>query len=241
VDIWLFYAIGGLTFLFSLVVRQGLKNTYNRWSQVPNRGGVPGARVARTILDANGLGRVPVEATLGKLTDHYDPRSKIIRLSIQNYQSPSVAAMAVSAHETGHALQDADDYGPMELRTALAPIAQAGSRFGVPLALLGSVFGTPLLVQVGVLAYLGALLLFFLTLPVEFNASKRALAELKRLYFTTDQDEAAARSTLRAAAMTYVAGVASAAGYIVFLAIGGGRALIGKPKPPLPPPTLPPA
>ena len=100
--------------------------------------------------------------------------------------------MAVSAHETGHAMQDADDYAPMELRTALAPIAQAGSRFGIPLAIVGSVFGMPLLVQIGMLAYLGALLLFFLTLPVEFNASKRALAELKRLGFTTPEDEAAA-------------------------------------------------
>ncbi len=129
----------------------------------------------------------------------------------------------------------------MELRTALAPIAQTASRFGIPLAVFGWVFGNQLLVQIGVLAYLGALLLFFLTLPVEFNASKRALAELKRLGFTTPKDEAAARSTLKAAAMTYVAGVASAAGYIIYLAIVGGRALIGKPKPPLPPPTLPPA
>lgn len=239
-DIWLFYLIGGATFLFSLLVRQGLKNTYNRWSQVPNHRGMPGAYVARGILDANRLQRVQVEATQGKLTDHYDPRSKIIRLSVQNYQSPSVAAMAVSAHECGHALQDADDYGPMKLRTALAPMAHTGSRFGIPLAVFGSVFGMPLLVQVGILAYLGALLLFFLTLPVEFNASRRALAELKRLGFTTSEDEAAARSTLRAAAMTYVAGVASAAGYIVYLAIVGGRALIGKPKPPMPPSTLPP-
>ena len=239
-DTWLFYLIGGATFLFSLVVRQGLKNTYDRWSQVPNHRRVPGAHVARGILDANRLQRVQVEATQGKLTDHYDPRTKIIRLSVQNYQSPSVAAMAVSAHECGHALQDADDYGPMKLRTALAPMAHTGSRFGIPLAVFGSIFGMPLLVQIGILSYLGALLLFFVTLPVEFNASKRALAELKRLGFTTSEDEAAARSTLRAAAMTYVAGVASAAGYIVYLAIVGGRALIGKPKPPVPPPTLPP-
>lgn len=239
-DMLLFYVIGGATFLFSLAVRQGLKNTYNRYSQVPNHRRVPGAHVARGILDANRLQSVPVEATQGQLTDHYDPRSKIIRLSIQNYQSPSVAAMAVSAHETGHALQDADDYGPMELRTALAPIAQTAARFGIPLAVFGWVFGMPRLVQIGMLAYLGALLLFFLTLPVEFNASKRALAELKRLRFTTAEDEAAARSTLRAAAMTYVAGVAAAAGYIVYLAIIGGRALIGKPTPPLPPPKLPP-
>ncbi len=237
---WLFYLIGGVTFLFSLAVRQGLKSTYNRYSRVPNHRRAPGAHVARAILDANRLQRVPVEAVQGKLTDHYDPRSKVIRLSIDNYQSPSVAAMAVSAHEAGHALQDADDYGPMELRTALAPIAHAGSRFGIPLAVLGSVFGIALLVQIGLLAYLGALLLFFLTLPVEFNASKRALAELKRLGLTTSEDEAAARSTLRAAAMTYVAGVASAAGYIVYLAFVGGRGLLGRPKPPLPPPTLPP-
>ena len=90
----LFYVIGGATFLFSLVVRQKLKNTYSRYSQVPNHRRVPGARVARSILDANRLQRVPVEATQGKLTDHYDPRSKIIQLSIQNYQGPSVAAMA---------------------------------------------------------------------------------------------------------------------------------------------------
>lgn len=233
-DNLIFYVIAGGTFLFSWLVRNRLLATYNRYSQVPNTAGLPGAHVARHILNANALRQVRIDVARGKLADHYDPRSLTIRLSELNYRSASVAAMAISAHECGHAIQDAVDYGPLEFRTRMAPVATAGARFGIPAAILGSVFGVPLLVQVGVLGYLGAILLHFVTLPVEFDASKRALAQLQELGMLRGEETEQARRTLRAAAMTYVAGVASSAGYIVYIAIVGGRALLGKPKPPPP-------
>ena len=231
----LFYLIAGAVFLFSLAVRQKLMATYNRWSQVRSATGKPGGQVARIILDANDLQKVPVEAVAGTLTDHYDPRHDRLRLAKDNFVGSSVAATAVAAHECGHALQDADNYRPMELRSFLAPIANLGARFGLPLAILGSFSGSATMVQVGVLGYAGAILLTFLTLPVEFNASKRAIRQLDRLQLVSDNGREGAEEVLRAAAMTYVAGVASSAWYLVYLVVIGGRAFMGKPKPPLPP------
>jgi len=231
----LFYVIGGLVFLFALGVRQKLKSTYNTWSRVRSVTGEPGGRVARIILDANRLQSVPVQPVQGTLTDHYDPRRKQLRLARDNFVGNSVAATAVSAHECGHALQDADDYRPMEFRTAMVPVANAGARFGLPLAIAGSFFGSTAMVQIGILGYAAAMLLTFLTLPVEFNASKRALRQLDQLGLISPDGHEGAKEVLRAAAMTYVAGVASSAGYLVYLFLVVGRSLIGRPKPPLPP------
>lgn len=235
-DLMVFYVIGGLIFLFSLGVRQKLRSTYKRWSRVRNATGKPGGQIARIILDSNRLQSVPVEAVQGTLTDHYDPRRKQLRLARDNFVDASVSAMAIAAHECGHALQDADDYRPMELRTTLVPVANAGARFGLPVAIVGSLIGSAAMVQVGILGYVGAILLTFLTLPVEFNASKRALAQLEGLGLVSAEGRKGTRQVLRAAAMTYVAGVASSAGYLVYLLFVGGRSLLGKPKPP--PPTL---
>lgn len=232
----LFYVIAGLVFLFSLGVRQHLKSTYNRWSQVRSATGKPGGQVARIILDANRLQSVPVQPVKGELTDHYDPRRKQLRLAKDNFVGNSVAATAVSAHECGHALQDADDYRPMEFRTAMIPIANAAARFGLPLAIFGSFYGSPMMVQIGILGYVGSILLTFLTLPVEFNASKRALNQLDRLDLISPDGREGAEKVLKAAAMTYVAGVASSAWYLVYLVFAGGRSLLGRPKPPVPPP-----
>jgi Zn-dependent membrane protease YugP len=231
----LFYIGAGLVFLFSLGVRQHLKSTYKRWSQVRSATGRPGGQVARIILDANRLQSVPVQPVKGELTDHYDPRRKQLRLAKDNFVGNSVAATAVSAHECGHALQDADDYRPMEFRTAMVPIANAAARFGLPLAIFGSFFGSPLMVQIGVLGYVGSILLTFLTLPVEFNASKRAMVQLDQLDLVSPEGHEGAEKVLRAAAMTYVAGVASSAWYLVYLVLVGGRSVLRKPEPPMPP------
>jgi Zn-dependent membrane protease YugP len=225
-----YYVIAGLVFLFSYAVKHKLSSTYKRWSQVQNATDQPGGKIARIILDANQLQSVQVDAVPGKLTDHYDPRSKQISLARENFTDPSVAAMAVAAHECGHALQDAADYRPMKLRSPLMPIANAGARFGMPIAIAGSVIGLPILVQIGILAYAGAILLTFLTLPVEFNASKRALAQLEGLDLVSAEGLKGTRQVLRAAAMTYVAGVASSASYVVYLAIMYGGRLVGKTK-----------
>ncbi len=231
----LFYGVFGLVFLFSFAVREHLKSTYKKWSKVRNATGRPGGQIARMILDGNRLENVRVEAVHGQLTDHYDPRHKQLRLSRDNFASNSVAAMAVSAHECGHALQDADKYRPMEFRSAMIPIANLGARFGLPLAIFGSFYGSITMVQIGILGYVGAILLTFLTLPVEFNASKRALAQLDRFHLISADGREGAQKVLKAAALTYVAGVASSAWYLVYLLFVGGRALFRRPVPPLPP------
>ena len=231
----LFYLGAGLVFLLALGVRQHLKSTYKRWSQVRSATGKPGGQVARIILDANRLRGVPVQPVKGELTDHYDPRHKQLRLAKDNFLGNSVAATAVAAHECGHALQDADNYRPMEFRTAMVPIANAAARFGLPLAIFGSFYGSPAMVQIGILGYVGSILLTFLTLPVEFNASKRAMAQLEQLDLISPDGQEGAEKVLRAAAMTYVARVASSAWYLVYLVIVGGRSILRRPEPPLPP------
>lgn len=234
-----YYWIAGAVFVFSLIVRQKLTSTHRKWSRIRNQAGITGGQTAQRILEANQMRHVRVGPIQGKLTDHYNPRTKEIRLSEPIYATPSVAAMAIAAHESGHAIQDEVDYTPLELRSRLAPLAATGARFGLPAAIVGSVVGMPALVQVGVLSYAGALLLQFLTLPVEFNASKRALNQLERLGLLSGQEREGARSVLRSAALTYVAGVASAVGYIIYLAVVGGRWLVRKP-PTGPPPLKPP-
>jgi Zn-dependent membrane protease YugP len=225
-----FYVLAAIAYLFSLFVKKKLDATYRKWGSVRNSAGITGAGTARRILDANEMQRVPVEAVAGKLSDHYDPRSKTLRLSEAVYATPSVASLAIAAHEAGHAIQDHVDYKPMEIRTFSVPIANAGARFGLPAAIAASFLGMPWLVQVGILAYVGALLLQFLTLPVEFNASNRALQQVEALHLVDETEKEGARSVLRAAAMTYVAGVASSAGYIIYLALVGGRSLLRRPR-----------
>ena len=228
-DAMIYYFIAGGVFVISMVVRQNLTSTYRRWGQTRNRANITGAETALTILNANGMGEVPVSSHSGKLSDHYNPRSKAIQLSEPVYDVSSVAAMAVAAHEVGHAIQDKVDYIPLEVRTFLAPVAAMGAKFGLPAAILGSLIGIPLLVQVGVIIYASALLLQFLTLPVEFNASKRAMRQLEKLGIMDEKDRQGAKKVLRAAAMTYVAAAASSASYVLYLALLGGRFILRKP------------
>lgn len=225
----LYYVIAGVTWAFSGLVKQKLESTYGTWGRVRNSAGATGAQISQTILVANDMRNVRLVPAPGKLTDHYDPTSKTIRLSEPVYGVPSVAAMAIAAHETGHAIQDAMGYKPFRLRTSLVPLAHAGARFGLPAAVMGMFMESPILVQIGVLTYLGALLFQFATLPVEFNASKRALRQLDALDLMDAEDREGARKMLRIAALTYVAGVASSAGYIIFLALAGGRRLLRRP------------
>lgn len=226
----IFYLLGGAVYLFSLAVKRHLLSTYEKWGQVRSASGLSGAQATRAILDNNQLQNVPVSPVSGQLADHYDPRDKSISLSRENYAGESVAAVAVSAHECGHALQDAAGYLPMKLRGAAIPLANAGARFGIPAAIFGGVLGVNLIVQIGMLAYVGSILITFLVLPVEFNASKRALQQLEELHLTSPGGQDGSKQVLRAAAMTYVAGVASSAGYLIFVLISFGRSLFGKGK-----------
>lgn len=227
-DIIVFYIIGGIVYFFSLAVKRKLLVTYSRWDSVSNASGLNGAQVARLILDQNQLQSVSVSPGTGTLSDHYDPGSKHIQLSRDNYVHKSVAAIAVAAHECGHAIQDAEDYRPMKWRNAAIPLIQLGGRYGIPLAIVGGMVGINLLVQIGILVYAMSILITFLVLPVEFNASKRALQQLEHLKITSSDGQDGAREVLRAAALTYVAGVASSAGYLVFIAISASRSFLGK-------------
>lgn len=234
----LFWLILGGSWLLSAVVQQRLRATHRHWGGIRNSAGLTGAETAATILAANDMSQVGIEPVLGQLTDHYDPRHKKVALSESVYQQPSVAAMAVAAHETGHAMQDNDRYPFLVFRTALAPLASTAARFGIPAAIFGVFVGMPVLVDIGILSFVAAFVFQLITLPVEFNASRRALAELDRLRLVDDDERKGAQSMLRAAAMTYVAGAAPAALYLVYLIIRAARWLFGK-TPPIPPARLP--
>lgn len=227
-DIMIFYILGGLAYLFSLGVKRKLLTTYAKWDHVPNASRSTGAQVARLILDTNQLSSVSVSPAQGRLSDHYDPANRGVFLSEENFMRESVSAAAVAAHECGHAIQDAENYLPMKLRNAAIPIANLGARFGIPLAIMGGVLGANILVQIGMLSYVMSILITLLVLPVEFNASKRALEQLEALKLTSPGGQDGAKQVLWAAAMTYVAGVASSAGYLVFMFLSAGRSLFGK-------------
>jgi len=184
-----------------------VQGTFNEYSRYRARLGMPGAEVARRILDRHGLHQVAVEVVPGVLSDHYDPSAKAVRLSEGNYYSNSIAAVAVAAHEVGHALQDANGYALMNVRAALAPVAGIGSTVGPWLVLGGLLFniGGGFLVNLGILLFLGALLFHVVTLPVEFDASHRALAIVDRLGILQGEERDGARKVLTAAAWTYVA------------------------------------
>ena len=234
----IFWLILGGAYLLSLVVQNRLRATHQKWGSIRNSADLTGAETARAILDSNNLSQVDVRAVQGKLSDHYDPRDKSVQLSEPVFNVPSVAAMAVAAHEVGHAIQDAVGYTPLKIRTSLAPVVNTAARYGIPAAIFGLLLGAPLLTQVGAMAYVVALAFQFITLPVEFNASKRALAQLDQLKLLNEQEHQGAKSMLRAAAMTYVAGAASAAVYVLYLVMLFGRWIFKTPAP-VPPPRLP--
>lgn len=191
--------------IFSIYAQIKVNNTFNRYSRVANRRGLTGADVARYILDINGLRDVDVQHVRGQLTDHYDPSRKVVRLSSPVYSSTSVAALGVAAHETGHAIQHKTGYGPLALRTNLVPLAGIGSSMGPYLAIFGLIFNLPLLVNIGIILFTLAVAFYIITLPVEFNASKRAISILESSGMLTVDEIEPAKKVLQAAAMTYVA------------------------------------
>ncbi len=201
-----------------MLIQMWLKGTYGRWSKVRNTANLTGAEVARAILDANGIHNVEVEPVKGQLTDHYDPRAHKVRLSEGNYGQASVAAMAVAAHEVGHAIQHAKDYQPLAWRTAILPVANIGSGLG-PWLVIGGVFLNFFnLAVIGLLLFAAAALFQLVTLPIEFDASRRALGQMQRLGYATSDDTGGSRKVLTAAAMTYVAALASTVAWLLYYA-----------------------
>lgn len=205
-----------LTLVLTMGVQMWLRNTYGKWERVANTSGLTGADTARAILRANGLDDVKVEAIPGQLTDHYDPRSRTVRLSEAHFRVPSVAGAAVAAHEVGHALQHAQAYAPLQWRASLVPVASIGSQFGPWIVIGGFMLGAAGLIQVGIALFAAAVLFQLVTLPVEFDASKRAVAEMNRLGLATTADVGGSKAVLNAAAMTYVAAAAASVMYLLY-------------------------
>ncbi len=182
-----------------------VQSTFNKYLKVRAESGYTGAQVARELLDRAGLHDVRIEMTRGTLSDHYDPRQKVLRLSPQVYQSNSLASIGVAAHETGHALQHDQGYLPLQLRANLVPFAQFGSSLAFPLLLLGIFLQTSSLVYVGIYLFSAAVLFQVVTLPVEFNASNRAIAQLESHGFISRAEVGPTKKVLSAAALTYLA------------------------------------
>ena len=191
--------------LISLWAQFKVKSTFNRYEQVYARQGITAAQAARRILDQNGLYGVRIEMTGGKLTDHYDPRTNVIRLSQSVYNSPSVAALGVAAHEAGHAVQYGVNYLPIKIRNGLVPVTNICSSLSIPLVIIGFIMSARPLVIAGILLFAAVAVFQIVTLPVEFNASRRAIAVLGESGMLDEGELQGAKRVLSAAAMTYVA------------------------------------
>lgn len=200
-----------------------VRSAFRRWSRIPNSRGLSGAQMARAILDGYGLAQVRVEATPGTLSDHYDPRTETLRLSGEVFEGRSVAAIGIAAHEAGHAVQHALGYAPLKARNVLVPVANLGSQLLFPLLIGGFFFRMTGLIQLGAVLYGAALLFHLFTLPVEFNASARAVAWLEKAHGFPPDEVHGVRSVLRAASLTYVASALAALGQMVWLLMAGRR------------------
>lgn len=213
--------------LLAFYAQARVKSTYAKFSRVAAASGIRGAQMAREILNLGGASQVQVEQTPGQLSDHYDPRKRVLRLSSGVYDSSSIAALGIAAHEAGHALQHHNHYGPLALRNGIYPVASLGSTLAFPIFIAGFFFsssGPNILMDIGILLFSGAVIFSVLTLPVEFNASRRAVALLGERGYLQGQEIAGARSVLSAAALTYVASTAMAAMQLIrMLVLRGSR------------------
>ena len=196
--------------IFAMYAQNKVKTTFAKYLKVAARKGYTGREVARTILDDHNLRDVPVEMAQGYLSDHYDPKNRVMRLSKEVYQGTSVAAVSVAAHEVGHALQHAGGYAPLTIRNSIFPIASFGSSMAWFFVIGGFIFNSLNLIDVGILLYLAAVIFQVVTLPVEFNASTRAMQLLGSNGFITKDEETHSKKVLNAAALTYVAAMATA-------------------------------
>ncbi|WP_101908833.1 zinc metallopeptidase [Marasmitruncus massiliensis] len=191
--------------LFALWAQATVSGTFGKYSHVRSASHLTGEQTARRILDANGLQNIRVEHIRGNLTDHYDPSAEVVRLSDNVYFSDSVAAVGVAAHECGHAVQHATHYSPLVFRNAIIPVTNFGSKLAVPLFILGLIFSLPMLSNLGILLFALVAVFQLVTLPVEFNASSRALATLENFDYLSPSELRGSRRVLQAAALTYVA------------------------------------
>lgn len=191
--------------IISLLAQINVKKTYAKMAAINNKKRLTGAQAAEALLSSNGIGNVRIELGHGKLSDHYDPRSNVIRLSPEVYSGTSIAAVGIACHEAGHAVQHAHNYVPIKVRNAILPVANIGSTAGFYLAIIGYFLGYGLLVDIGVILFASVTVFQLVTLPIEFNASSRAIATIKERNLLYEDEVPAAKKVLTAAAMTYVA------------------------------------
>lgn len=202
--------------LFSLWAQHKVKSAYKKFAQIGVRSGVNGAQIAQRMMQVEGITNVGMEVTPGEMTDHYDPKAKMVRLSQDVYHGSSISALGIAAHEIGHVIQDANNYSPMRLRSAIYPLSSIGSTLSFPLIFAGFIMGLgegslgQTLATIGIWLFSGAVAFTLITLPVEFDASRRAMKALATGGVMTDDELAGARKVLNAAAMTYVAAAAAA-------------------------------
>ncbi len=196
--------------LLSMAASAKVQSTYNKYAKVRSASGMTGAQVAKQLLERNGIYDVSVQHVSGNLTDHYNPSTKVVNLSDATYNSTSVAAIGVAAHECGHVMQHHEGYAPLSIRTALVPLANIGSNAGIYIVMLGLILGSiSWLTNLGIIMFCFGVLFQLVTLPVEFNASARALKMLESYGFLGDTEVKQSRAVLSAAAMTYVAAAAA--------------------------------
>lgn len=197
--------------VLSMIASARVNSTFNKYARVRSMSGMTGAQTAEAILRSRGIHDVRVEHIRGNLTDHYDPTKKVVRLSDSVYGSTSVATIGVAAHECGHVMQHHEGYAPLNFRTALVPAANIGSKLGIPIILVGLLLGSnPILVNIGIWVFSLAVLFQVATLPVEFDASRRALACIEQYGIVTSDERKKSAKVLKAAAYTYVAAAAAA-------------------------------
>jgi uncharacterized protein len=210
--------------IFAMYAQNKVQSTYAKYAQRPAASGVNGADVARALLARAGLANVRVEMASGRLTDHYDPRQRVLRLSGENYSRSTVASMAIAAHEVGHAIQHATGYTALAFRNGMVPLVNLTSTLAWPLFFLGFITAQPSLIDLGILLFTGAVLFQVITLPVELNASSRAMAILQEQGYVRGGGEVTgAREMLSAAAMTYVAAMAVAVAQLLRMMMIRGR------------------
>lgn len=209
--------------IISLIVQSRVNSAYKRYSGVNNLHGLTGAEAAKNVLRYYGINNVQIEHVHGKMTDHYDPRANAVRLSDGVYGSCSVAAVGIACHEAGHAAQHLLGYTPIKIRNSLIPVCTIGSRAAIPLAILGIFLGSQILMNTGIMLYAFIMIFQLVTLPVEFNASSRAIKVIEETGMLREDESAGAKSVLKAAAMTYVASFAVSAANLLRLILLSNR------------------
>lgn len=221
---WTYFFLVLPAMLFAMIASAGVDSTFAKYSKQYSSRGVTGAQAARFVLDKNGLQNIPIEQISGKLTDHYDPRANVIRLSSDVYNGTSTASIGVACHEVGHAIQHATGYTPIKIRSAIVPITNIGSKLAVPLIIIGIICSSlgeffVWLAYIGLIGFALTAIFQLVTLPTEFNASSRALATIRDNNILTSEELKGAKKVLSAAAMTYVAALAVAVAQLLRLII----------------------